>query len=125
MNTLAHILIVEDERLIARDLERRLQRLGYTVVALVATGPEAIYQALEHRPDLVLMDIRLQGEMDGIEAAGFIRTHLGIRIIYMSAYVDQATLTRAQATDPAAFLHKPFSEFTLQQTLRQVLSPQA
>jgi CheY-like chemotaxis protein len=116
-----HILIVEDERLVARDLERRLSRLGYTVVAQVASGPEAIQQTLAHRPDLVLMDIRLQGEMDGIEAAGFIRTHLNIRVVYMSAYVDQATLTRAQATHPAAFLTKPFSESILQQTLQQVL----
>jgi CheY-like chemotaxis protein len=121
MRDSSHILIVEDERLVARYLERRLRRLGYTVVALAATGPEAIYQALEHRPDLVLMDIRLQGEMDGIDAAAFIRTHLNLQIVYMSAYVDQATLTRAQATNPAAFLRKPFSEFTLQQTLQQVL----
>jgi CheY-like chemotaxis protein len=116
-----HILIVEDERLVARDLQRRLSRLGYTVVGQVASGSEAIQQALAQRPDLVLMDIRLQGEMDGIEAAGFIRTHLNIRVVYMSAYVDEATLTRAQATDPAAFLTKPFSESILQQTLQQVL----
>ena len=116
-----HILIVEDERLVARDLERRLRRLGYEVVAQVATGPDAIQQALAHRPDLVLMDVRLQGQMDGIEAAGFIRTHLNIQVVYMSAYVDQTTLTRAQATRPAAFLSKPFSEASLQQTLQQVL----
>ncbi|HSF33773.1 MAG TPA: response regulator, partial [Candidatus Tectomicrobia bacterium] len=115
-----NILIVEDERLVARDLERRLSRLGYTVVAQVASGSEAIQQTLAHRPDLVLMDIRLKGEMDGIEAAGFIRTHLNTRVIYMSAYVDEATLTRAQATHPAAFLTKPFSESSLQQTLQRV-----
>jgi CheY-like chemotaxis protein len=117
------ILIVEDERLIARDLERRLRRLGYKVAAQVATGPDAIQQALAHRPDLVLMDVRLQGQMDGIEAAGFIRTHLNIQVVYMSAFVDQTTLTRAQATHPAAFLTKPFSESSLQQTLQQVLCP--
>jgi CheY-like chemotaxis protein len=64
----ARLLIVEDERVIALDLQRWVTRLGYTVVALTATGPEAIHQALEHRPDLVLMDIHLQGERDGVEA---------------------------------------------------------
>jgi CheY-like chemotaxis protein len=116
-----HILIVEDERLVARDLELRLRRLGYTVVALVGSGFEAIQQALAHRPDLVLMDIRLQGEMDGIEAAGFIRTHLNIRVVFMSAYVDQTTLTRAQATHPAAFLTKPYSDSSLQRMLQEVM----
>ncbi len=120
MKCSANILIVEDERLVARDLERRLSRLGYTVVAQVASGSEAIQQTLAHRPDLVLMDIRLKGEMDGIEAAGFIRTHLNTRVIYMTAYVDEATLTRAQATRPAAFLTKPFSESSLHQTLQRV-----
>jgi CheY-like chemotaxis protein len=115
------ILIVEDERLVARDLERRLQRLGYTVVAQVASGLEAIQQTLAHRPHLVLMDIRLQGEMDGIETARFIRTHLNTRVVFMSAYVDEATLKRAQATHPAAFLTKPFSEPILRHTLQQLL----
>jgi CheY-like chemotaxis protein len=122
MQNPAHILIVEDERLVARDLERRLRRMNYMVVAIAATGLEAIQQALEHRPDLVLMDIRLQGEMDGITAAAFIRTHLNIQVIYLSAYVDEMTLERAQGTSPAAFLRKPFNEYDLRQTLQQVLS---
>jgi CheY-like chemotaxis protein len=121
MKNSAHILIAEDERLVARDLERRLQRLGYTVVALAATGCDAIHQAVEHRPDLVMMDIHLRGEMDGIEAAGFIRSRLNTRIVYMSAYSDQTTLARAQSTDPAAFLEKPFNDCNLQRTLQQVL----
>lgn len=118
----ASILLVEDERLIAKDLERRLRRMGYQVVALAATGPEAIHQALAHRPDIVLMDIRLQGQMDGIEAAAFIRTHLNIPLIYMSAYVDDETLARASATRPAGYLRKPFSERQLQTTLEGALS---
>jgi CheY-like chemotaxis protein len=118
----ASILLVEDERLIAKDLERRLRRLGYDVVALVATGPDAIHQALEHRPDVVLMDIRLQGQMDGIEAATFIRTHLNIPLVYMSAYVDDETLARASATRPVGYLRKPFSERQLQITIEGALS---
>jgi CheY-like chemotaxis protein len=117
----ARVLIAEDERLVARDLERRLRGLGYTVVALVSTGPEAVDQALEQQPDMVLMDIRLRGQMDGIEAVASIRKQLDVRTIYMTAYSDEATLARAQATEPDAFLDKPFSNRSLQQTLQQIL----
>lgn len=91
----ARLLIVEDERVIALDLQRWVTRLGYTVVALTATGPEAIHQALEHRPDLVLMDIHLQGERDGVEAVQFIQAQVLIPVIYLSAYVDEITAARA------------------------------
>jgi CheY-like chemotaxis protein len=117
----ARVLIVEDERLVALDLERRLRGLGYLVVGLVSTGIEAIDQTLEHRPDIVLMDIRLQGRMDGIEAVSSIRQHANVRIIYMSAYIDETTLARARATEPDAFLHKPFNGYALQETLQQML----
>jgi two-component system, cell cycle sensor histidine kinase and response regulator CckA len=117
----AHLLIVEDERLIALDLQQRVTLLSYTVVALAATGPEAIHQALLHRPDLVLMDIRLQGPMDGIEAAAVIRTHLDLPVIYLSASVDAMTIARADATRPAGFLHKPVSDQDLQHTLARAL----
>jgi CheY-like chemotaxis protein len=118
----ARLLIVEDEALIALDLQGRVTRLGYTVVALAATGPEAIRQALAHRPDLVLMDIRLRGPMDGIEAAAVIRTHLDLPVVYLSASVDAQTRARAAATHPAGFLHKPFSDQDLQHTLARALS---
>jgi CheY-like chemotaxis protein len=115
------ILIVEDERLIAYDLQWRVTRLGYPVVALAASGPEAIQQALAHRPDLVLMDIRLQGRMDGIEAATVLRTLLDLPVVYLSASVDALTLARADATHPAGFLHKPLSDEDLQHTLARAL----
>ena len=92
------ILIVEDERLIALDLQRRLTRLGYTVIGIMASGPQAIAAADQLQPDLVLMDIRLQGEMDGIDAALHIQTDRPIPVIYLTAYVDEATVQRAQAT---------------------------
>jgi CheY-like chemotaxis protein len=119
MHRPARVLIAEDERLVARDLERRLRGLGYTVVALVSTGTEAVDQALEQQPDMVLMDIRLRGEMDGIEAIASIRKLLNVRTIYMTAYTDEATLARAQATQPDAFLHKPFTSRSLQETLQR------
>jgi CheY-like chemotaxis protein len=117
----ARLLIVEDEALIALDLQWRVTRLGYTVVALAATGPEAIQQALAHRPDLVLMDIRLRGPMDGIEAAAVIRTHLALPVVYLSASVEALTRARAAATHPAGVLHKPVSDDDLQHTLATAL----
>jgi CheY-like chemotaxis protein len=122
MNNSPRVLIVEDEHLVARDLERRLRLLGYVVVAFVSTGIEALQHALKHQPDVVLMDIRLRGEMDGIEAVQSIRKRLNVRVIYLSAYSDEATLTRAQATHPDAFLDKPFNASSLQATLQRVLS---
>ena len=121
LNNPARVLIVEDERLVALDLERQLRGLGCMVVGLVSTGLEAINQTLEHRPDIILMDIRLHGQMDGIEAVSSIRQRAEVRIIYMSAYIDETTLARARATEPAAFLHKPFNRYALQETLQQVL----
>jgi CheY-like chemotaxis protein len=121
MDNSSRVLIVEDERLIARAVERQLRGLGYSVVALVSTGEEAIHQAIENRPHIVLMDIRLRGQMDGIEAVATIRKHLNVKIIYMSAYIDKATMLRAQATQPDAFLHKPFTSLSLQKALQQVL----
>jgi two-component system, cell cycle sensor histidine kinase and response regulator CckA len=117
----ARLLIVEDQRLIALDLQQRVTLLGYTVVALASTGAEAIHQALAHRPDLVLMDIRLQGPMDGIEATALLRTHLDLPVVYLSASIDERTLARADATHPAGFLHKPVSDQDLQHTLARAL----
>jgi two-component system, cell cycle sensor histidine kinase and response regulator CckA len=111
------ILIVEDERLIALDLQRRLTRLGYTVVGIMASGPQAITAAYQLQPDVVLMDIRLQGEMDGIEAALRIQADRPVPIIYLTAYVDEATMQRAQATFPWGFLRKPFHVTDLQTLL--------
>jgi CheY-like chemotaxis protein len=115
------ILIVEDERLIALDLQRRLIQLGYTVVGNVASGAQAIAAALQLQPDVVLMDIRLQGEMDGIEAALRIHSAMPMPIIYLTAYVDESTRQRAQATSPWGFLRKPFHVRDLQAILNRYL----
>jgi len=111
------ILIVEDERLIALDLQRRLTQLGYLVVGIVASGDQAVTAALQLQPDLVLMDIRLQGEMDGVEAALRIVAARSMPIIYLTAYVDDFTRQRAQATSPWGFLRKPFHVRDLQAIL--------
>jgi PAS domain S-box-containing protein len=102
------VMIVEDEGITALDMKGRLEHAGYSVPATAASGREAIEEAERTRPDLVLMDIRLQGEMDGIEAAGVIRERLDIPVVYLTAYADDETLERAKLTEPYGYLIKPF-----------------
>jgi signal transduction histidine kinase len=108
--TAEKILVVEDERVVARDIEKRLKKLGYIVSASVSSGEEAIKKVAELQPDLVLMDIRLKGEMDGIEAAEQIRGDFATPIIYLTAYADEVTLQRAKVTEPFGYIVKPFDE---------------
>jgi two-component system, cell cycle sensor histidine kinase and response regulator CckA len=115
------ILIVEDERIVARDLQAMLHQMGYSVPALAATGADAIAKAAALHPDLVLMDVRLQGGMDGIEAATAILTQLDIPVIYLTAFTDDATRQRARQTAPYGYLVKPFDERTVQTTIEMAL----
>jgi PAS domain S-box-containing protein len=119
--TSAQILVVEDQSIAALDVKKRLESSGYTVVALASSGEEAIRKATELRPDLVLMDIRLRGEMDGVEAAEWIGAHLDIPVVYLTAYADEATLQRAKITEPFGYLLKPFEERTLHSTVEMAL----
>ncbi|MFQ5965958.1 MAG: response regulator [Candidatus Scalinduaceae bacterium] len=104
----AKIMIVEDEWITADDIKMSLQSLGYTVSSVASSGKEAIQKAEEDRPDLVLMDIVLQGEMDGIEAANQIHSCYDIPIIYLTAYADEKVLERAKITEPFGYIVKPF-----------------
>src|SRR5215510_10518059 len=104
------ILIVENERIVSMDMQRRLKNLGYDVVGAAVSGEEAIQKADAHRPDLVLMDIMLDGPMDGIQAAEIIRSRFGIPVIYLTAYGDGPTLERAKVTEPFGYILKPFEE---------------
>jgi PAS domain S-box-containing protein len=104
------ILIVEDEAIVAADLEGKLQRLGYEVAGITAEGEEAVNLVRRLRPQLVLMDIRLEGTMDGIEAAEAIRCRDDVPVIYLTAHSDNATLARAKLTEPFGYLLKPFDE---------------
>ncbi len=104
------ILVVEDESIIAEDIRRSLQNLGYSVSAVVSSGEKAIKVVEENSPDLVLMDIMLQGKMDGIEAAEQIRSHFNIPVVYLTAYSDEKILERAKITEPFGYIIKPFKE---------------
>jgi diguanylate cyclase (GGDEF)-like protein/PAS domain S-box-containing protein len=115
--TKTRILVVEDESIVALDIQERLESLGYEVPATVATGEKAIEQAGLLRPDLILMDIHLQGRMDGIEAAGQIRQLFGIPFIYLTANADHTTVERAKITEPLGYVIKPFEERDLHTTI--------
>lgn len=115
------ILIVEDERIVARDLERRLTRMGHRVLAIVASGQEAIAKALALHPDVVLMDVRLQGEMDGVEAAQHIQAQVRLPIVFMTAYSDTKSLGGAPDLQPFLYIRKPFEEAALRLTLERAL----
>src|SRR5689334_12153209 len=115
------IMIVEDERIVAKDLQFRLQGLGYQVAAMASEGHDAISKATAQRPNLVLMDIRIEGDMDGIQTAEAIRSELDIPVVFLTAYADQATLARAKITEPFGYILKPFEERELQSTIEIAL----
>lgn len=106
----ARILIVEDEGIEALDMKQRLKSLGYPVSDVASTGEEAIKKAGETYPDLILMDIMLQGKIDGVTAAEQISTRFDIPIVYVTAYADEDTLQRAKITEPYGYIVKPFQE---------------
>jgi signal transduction histidine kinase len=110
MTTPATLLIVEDEAVVAADLEARLKRNGYAVCGVTASGEEALLLARQHRPDLALMDIRLQGAMDGIQTAEVLRQELDVPVIYLTANSDATMLRRAKVSAPYSYLLKPFEE---------------
>ena len=104
------IMVVEDEWIIANDIKNCLVDLGYMVTSIAATGQEAIDQAGEDKPDLILMDIMLKGDMNGIEAAKEIRKLHGIPVIYLTAYDNQYLVEQAKQTANYGYLLKPFKD---------------
>ena len=114
-------MIVEDEAIIAADLKARVKGLGYSVCASSSSGEEAIQLAELEHPDLIIMDIVLDGEMDGIEAAHQIRTRLNIPIIFLTAYADEGRISRAKLTLPFGYLLKPFKDRDLKVAIEMAL----
>lgn len=119
--TPSRILIVEDEVLFAEDLQQQVTDLGHQVVATVIAGEEVLQACAETGPDLVLMDIRLHGAMDGITAAEQLRAHFDLPVIYVTGYADDAVLERARKTEPLGYLVKPLRRLTLRVTLEMAL----
>jgi PAS domain S-box-containing protein len=117
----AKILVVEDDNIVRLDIQSRLQAMGYDVPVTASSGRDAISKATQMRPDLVLMDIKLKDEMDGVEAAKHIQARIDIPVIYLTAYADEETVQRAKITGPFAYILKPFKEREFQTTLEMAL----
>jgi len=115
------VLVVEDEGLVAADIQSILEGLGYDVPFVASSGEEAVAKAKETCPELVLMDIVLKGDMDGVEAATQIRAHLDIPVVYLTAYADKETLARAKVTEPFGYVVKPFEERDLHSVIEMAL----
>lgn len=118
---MTRILVVEDEAIVATDLQRTLRRLGYDVPEPVSSAAEALAYAERQGVDLVLMDIHIKGGLDGIEAARLLRERFQIPVVYLTAYADDETLQRAKATVPSGYLVKPFAEDTLRTTVMMAM----
>ena len=117
----ARILVVEDQKILAMVLAKSLKNLGYEVVGMVSTGEEAIRKARETEPDLIMMDITLEGEMDGIEATTRIRSFHDTAIVYLTAHTAEDVFERAKDTEPQAYMTKPVSPQELGRTVEMAL----
>ena len=104
------IFVVEDESIVSLEIQSRIKHLGYIVSGTAASGDEAIRKVIDLKPDLILMDIRIKGEMDGIETAAEIKKIYDVPIIFLTAYADPVTIQRAKITDPFGYIIKPFEE---------------
>ncbi len=114
-----NILIVEDEAFTASLLKMLMVRRGHMVLGPVATGEEAVQLGLSAKPDVILMDIHLAGEMDGIDAVGAIHKEVKVPVIFITAYDDPAIVERAMLHNPLAYLKKPVNPNDIEQVLRQ------
>jgi PAS domain S-box-containing protein len=121
MTAPATVLVVEDETIIALDVQASLTNLGYAVPAVATSGAEAVAQVAALRPDLVLMDIHLPGGMDGVEAAEVIRQRFDVPVVYLTAYADPGTVERARITEPYGYVIKPFEERDLRVVVEMAL----
>ncbi len=117
----SRIQIVEDEMIVASDIKSCLCSMGYEVTCISDTGEDAVEQAARYKPNLVLMDIKLKGGMDGISAAGLIRERCRIPVVYLTANMDMALLERAKRTEPFGYLVKPFEEHELMSTIETAM----
>lgn len=116
-----NVLVVEDESIVSKDIQHSLKKLGYNVVGASATGEKAIELARSENPDIVLMDIMLKGEMNGIETAEVIRREMSIPVVFLTAYADESTLSKAKITEPYGYIIKPFKEIDLHTSIEMAI----
>jgi CheY-like chemotaxis protein len=122
MNEKPKVMIVEDEEIVSFDLKKTLEKLGYDVTAQASSGVEAIEKAENYKPDVILMDIRLKNELDGIDTAQIISFKRRIPIIYLTSFGNEEIKKRAKKTSASAFLLKPFDEEKLKITIDNAIS---
>ena len=119
------VLVVENELLVAKDIKKILEDSGYSVSAVVSTGEEAVRSAKKLRPDIVMMDVVLPGKLDGIAAAGRIRSRYGIPIVFVTAYSDKQLIEAAKRTRPYGYILKPIKDEELPIAIEMALSKAA
>lgn len=117
----ANVLIVEDEFIVSKDIQSSLKKLGYNVIGAAPSGEQALEILSKETPDIVLMDIMLKGSMNGIETAEQVRKQYAIPVIYLTAYADEATLSKAKVTEPYGYILKPFKEIDLHTSIEMAL----
>lgn len=116
-----NIFIVEDESIVAKDIQNSLVKLGYNVLGTANNGKDAIEQILSLKPDLVLMDIMIKGGLTGIEVAEKIKEEINVPVIFLTAYADEGTLSKAKVTEPYGYILKPFKEIDLHSTIEMAV----
>lgn len=116
-----NVLVVEDESIVSKDIQHSLKKLGYNVVGAASTGERAFELASSEKPDIILMDIMLKGEINGIETAHKVKKELQIPVIYLTAYADESTLEKAKVTEPYGYIIKPFKEVDLHTSIEMAL----
>ncbi len=116
-----NVLVIEDEAIVSKDIQHSLKKLGYNVVGSASTGEKAIELAIELKPDIVLMDIMLKGQMTGIEAAEEIKSRMNVPVIYLTAYADENTLSKAKVTEPYGYIIKPFKEIDIHTSIEMAI----
>jgi DNA-binding LytR/AlgR family response regulator len=116
-----NILVVEDESIVSKDIQHSLNKLGYNVVGAASTGEKALELARSEHPDIVLMDIMLKGDMNGIETAEIIRNELAVPVVFLTAYADESTLSKAKITEPYGYIIKPFKEIDLHTSIEMAI----
>lgn len=116
-----NVMIVEDEGIVAKDIESSLKKLGYNVVGIASSGEKALEIIEEKKPELVLMDIMLKGEMSGIDTSEIVREEFQIPVIFLTAYADEDTLSKAKVTEPYGYIIKPFKEIDLHTSIEMAM----
>ena len=116
-----NVLVVEDESIVSKDIQHSLKKLGYIVVGAAASGDKALELVKSENPDIVLMDIMLKGGMNGIEVAEIVKKEYNIPVIFLTAYADESTLSKAKVTEPYGYIIKPFKEIDLHTSIEMAL----